>query len=316
MAGAQGKSIGAGPGSEACALPARFGPFTPSGVMITGVLGMAFAGLFFRWFYTQGRFSAKLIEDWGHSFVIPGISVYLIWRHREALARLSPGVFWPGLAPFLLGIVTYFAGIVTIQNHMVQGFAMILALFGLVLLMLGPEGMRHCFLPIGYLVFGVTLAEKIMLAVTFQLKLVASKGSWILLTALGPVFGYTVDLSGNMLMIYKSSGAVIPLNVAEACSGMRMVVAFFALAGAVSLLTTKRWWQRIALILLAGPVAVGMNIVRVAVLGLVSLWDPDLASGDAHMVIGTILLVPSLLFFLGLGWVLERLIREPAGVGA
>ncbi|KAA0213463.1 MAG: exosortase [Leptolyngbya sp. PLA3] len=315
MSGVQGKSVGIGSAVEADA-PARCGLFSTTGLVITGLLTAAFVGLFFRWFYTQGRFSAKFIEDWGHSFVIPGISIYLLWRHREALAKVKGSVFWPGLAPFLLGIATYFAGIVTIRNHMVQGFAMILTLFGLVLLMLGPKVMRYAFMPIAFLVFGVTLSQMVMEKVTFQLKLIASKGSYIMLDVLGPVFDYTVELTGNTLHIFPKNGAEIPLNVADACSGMRMVIAFFALAGAVALLTTNRWWQRIALMLLAGPVAVAMNVVRVAVLGLVSLVDPDLASGDAHMVIGTILLVPSLLFFLGLGWVLERLISEPAGVKA
>lgn len=313
MSGVQGKSVGIGSPVEAD-VRARVGPFTQTGVLITGLLAAAFIGLFFRWFYTQGRFSAKFIEDWGHSFVIPGISIYLLWRHREALAKVKTSVFWPGLAPFLLGIATYFAGIVTIRNHMVQGFAMILTLFGLVLLMLGPKVMRFAFMPIAFLVFGVTLSQMVMEKVTFQLKLIASKGSYIMLDVLGPVFGYSVELTGNTLHIFPKAGGEIPLNVADACSGMRMVIAFFALAGAVALLTTNRWWQRIALMLLAGPVAVAMNVVRVGVLGLVSLVDPDLASGDAHMVIGTILLVPSLLFFLGLGWVLERLIQEPAEV--
>lgn len=316
MSGVQRKSMGITSGESTDDAAARVGPFSTTGLVVGGLLTVAFFGLFFRWFYTQGRFSAKFIEDWGHAFVIPGISVYLIWRHREKLAKITPRVFWPGLAPFLLGIATYFAGIVTIRNHMVQGFAMVLALFGLVLLMLGPRIMRFTFMPIAFLVFGVTLSQMVMERVTFQLKLIASQGSWILLELLGPVFGYSVDLSGNTLHIFPKNAPPIPLNVADACSGMRMVIAFYALAGAVALLSTERWWQRIALMLLAGPVAVAMNVVRVAVLGLLSLVDPDLASGDAHMIIGTILLIPSLFFFLGLGWMLDRLIQEPAEVKA
>ncbi|GAB4384514.1 MAG: exosortase [Phycisphaerales bacterium] len=308
--------MGVEPRHEVQDAAARVGLFSTTGMVMFAALGTAFVALFFRWFFTQGKFSSKFIEDWGHAFVIPGISLYLVWTQRGALSRLTPKVFWPGLAPFLLGIATYFAGIVTISNHMVQGFAMILTLFGLVLLMLGPNYMRFVFLPIAYLVFGVTLSQKIMEAVTFQLKLIASQGSYILLDLLGPLFGYSVDLAGNTLHIFPKSGAEIPLNVADACSGMRMVIAFYALAGAVALLTTRRWWQRIALMLLAGPVAVGMNVIRVAVLGLVSLVDADLASGDAHMVIGTILLIPSLFFFLGIGWVLDRIIHEPAEAAA
>ena len=294
----------------------RIGPFTRVGVIMSSVLALAFMGLFYRWFVVQGRWSWNFIEDWGHAFVIPGISGYLVWRQREELARIGARVFWPGLAPLLLGIATYFAGIVTIQNHMVQGFAMILTLFGIVLLLAGPAVMRLVFLAIAFLGFGITLAERIMLAITFKLKLIASQGSWILLSIMGPLFGYSVELNGNTLYIQKSTGDVIPLNVADACSGMRMVVAFYALAGAVALLSAKRWWQRIAIMLVAGPVAVAMNVFRVAVLGWLSLIDPDLASGDAHMVIGTLLLIPSLLLFMGLVWILNRLENDPEGVEA
>lgn len=295
---------------------ARLGPFTRTGAIMAGVLALVFIALFYRWFVVQGRWSWRLVEDWGHAFAIPAISGYLIWQQREALARIGPRVFWPGLAPMLLGIATYFAGIVTIRNHMVQGFAMILTLFGVVLLLSGPRVMRRVFLPIAFLGFAVTLAEAIMLAITFKLKLIASQGSWILLSVTAPLFDYSVELSGNTLLIDKASGEHIPLNVADACSGMRMVVAFYALAGAVVLFSAKRWWQRIAIMLIAGPVAVVMNVFRVAVLGWLSLFDPNLASGDAHMVIGTLLLVPSLLLFMGLVWVLNRLEREPEGAAA
>lgn len=47
-------------------------------------------------------------------------------------------------------------------------------------------------------------------------------------------------------------------------------------------------------------------------LGILTLIDPNLASGDAHTLIGTILLVPSLFLFLGMVWALNRTVREPA----
>lgn len=312
--------MGESPGSavrvEAVSTDTVLGLFTRTGAVMASIVAVAFVGLFYRWFVTQGMWSWNRIEDWGHAFAIPAISGYLVWIRREEIAKLDARVFWPGLAPMLLGIATYFAGIVTIRNHMVQGFAMILTLFGVVLLLTGPSVMRRVFLPIAFLGFGVTLAEKIMLAITFKLKLIASQGSWILLSVTGPIFGYHVDLSGNTLLIQPNQGAEIPLNVADACSGMRMVVAFYALAGAVVLFSAKTWWQRIAIMLIAGPVAVAMNVFRVAVLGWLSLIDPNLASGDAHMIIGTLLLIPSLLLFMGLVWVLNRLERDPGGASA
>lgn len=289
------------------------GIFTPMGLAMIGALGIVFVALFYRWFQRQHMWSSERVEDWGHAYVIPLISLYIIWQSRESIARLRTEVFWPGLAPFLLGIMTYFAGVVTIRNHMIQGFAIVLTVFGLTLLLTGPRLMKYLFIPIGYLVFAVTVSESIMLSITFKLQLVASKGAYLVLNLIGTPFDwFSVAIDGNRLDILRGT-TVIPMNVAEACSGMRMVVAFLALAVAVALLACKQWWQRTALLLLAAPVAILMNVVRVTVLGLVSLGNPDLASGDAHTLIGTLLLFPSLLLFLGIVWALNRIYSDTPG---
>lgn len=304
---------------QASASPRLLGLVTARGGVMIAILAGVFIALFYRWFIKQGQHSVAFLQDWGHAFAIPLISAYLVWREREALARIRPSVFWPALAPLMLGIMTYFAGVVTIRNHMVQGFAIVLTLFSLTLLLTGPRQIRYLFVPIGYLVFAVTIAEAIMLAITFKLQLIASQGGYILLSVIGQGLGlwdwFAVTVEGNRLDIHHA-GETIPMNVAEACSGMRMVVAFLALSVAVALLSCREWWQRVLLILLAAPVAILMNVVRVGVLGIVSLYDPDLASGDAHIVIGTILLVPSLLLYLGIVWVLNRIMVSPEGEAA
>tara|TARA_R110002072_G_scaffold95559_10_gene210706 strand:- start:9179 stop:10132 length:954 start_codon:yes stop_codon:yes gene_type:complete len=286
-----------------------FGIFTRQGMMLTAMLGVVFVWLFHQWFLFQIKVSWENKEDWGHALVIPLISGYFLWQSRKQIAETKTSVFWPALVPFLVGIQAYAYNLFFISNPMLQGFSMVLSLGSLVLLCTGPAMLRYAFLPILYLILMVTIADAIMLQVTFKLQLLASQGSWLMLSLIGEPFGwFSVDLVGNRLDIMTSSGEIHPLNVAEACSGMRMVVAFYALAGAVALLGCSQWWQRIALILLAGPVAILMNMVRVTVLGLLTLVDADLASGDAHTIIGTILLVPSLGLFLGVVWMLNRII--------
>ncbi|MCC5823806.1 MAG: exosortase/archaeosortase family protein [Phycisphaerales bacterium] len=293
------------------------GLFTRTGLVWTVLLSVAFLGLFYRWLLTQGEMSVAYMQDWGHAFVIPGISGYLIWRRREMIAKEASEVFWPAAVPFVLGVVSYAYCIVNVRNHMLQGASLVLALGGLVLLLTGPRMLRHLFLPIAYLLLAITISEAIMLNVTFSLQLIASQGAWLMLNLIGQPFNwFIVEIDGNMLELIRNSGEVLPMNVAEACSGMRMVVAFYALAGAVALLATREWWQRIALMLLAGPVAILMNMVRVTVLGLLMLIDKDLAAGDAHMIIGTLLLFPSLLLFLGIVWALNRIIGRPEEAGA
>jgi exosortase len=287
-------------------------------LLMGGLLGLAFVGLYFRWFHTQHQISASAMQDWGHAYIIPLISGYMIWLKRGELAKLRPTVFWPGLPPLMLGIVAYFFFVGTrfTGGHMIQGWAMLLTLFGTVLLVLGPQVMRRLFLPISFLILGITISEMVMIRLTFPLQLIASQGSHVILTVIGTLAGFGVDVAGNQITLYTASGVPIPLSVAEACSGMRMVIAFFALGAALALLTLPQWWQRIALMLLAIPVAIFLNIIRVTVLGLVSLADQQLASGEAHSFIGTLLLVPGLFLFLGIGWILKRVIKPAPGAHA
>ncbi len=315
-------TVSAQPASESVRRPGDrsgdliLGLFTPAGLGWTAALGAAFVALFAQWVFKQGEMSYAYMQDWGHAFVIPGIGGYLLWRNRAAIARERAEVFWPAAVPFVLGIVSYAYCIIHVRNHMLQGFSLVLTLGALALLLTGPRMLRHLFLPIAYLLLAITISEAIMLDVTFRLQLIASQGAWLMLNLIGQPFDwFMVEIKGNTLEMLTTAGASHSMNVAEACSGMRMVVAFYALAGAVALLGTREWWQRIALMLLAGPVAILMNMVRVTVLGMLMLIDPDLAAGDAHMIIGTLLLFPSLLMFMGIVWALNRVVRSPATAG-
>ncbi len=290
-----------------------FGLFTPAAAVMTSLLAVAFVALFHRWLIFQHLHSSGKIDDWGHSYLVLLFSGYLVWRSRDRIAATVPTVFWPALGPLLLGVMAYFFCVVGIRNHMLQGLAMLLTLFGLTLLMLGPAMMRFLFIPIAFLAFGITISEQIMILLTFQLQLIASSGAWLVLSLISLVSGFSIEVAGNTLTVIDSSGVPHRLNVAEACSGMRMVVAFFALAGMAAILGCSHWWQRVALMLLAAPVGVLVNIGRVSVLGILTLFDPELAKGGAHMFIGTLLLIPGLLLFVLVVRVLNRVVHDGAG---
>lgn len=279
---------------------------------MAGGLLVALVYLFYRWFDTQHRLSASAMEDWGHAYLIPLISGFLVYKRQALLAQVRVRPFWPALPVMLVGIFAYFMGIVGFRNHMIQGFSLVLTVAGVVLLMTGPRAFQLLFLPVVFLLFAVTVSEAIMIRLTFPLQLIATQGGYLLLNLVGFFAGFSCDAAGNTLQVIDSRGRAVPLNVAEACSGMRMVVAFIALGGATALLACREWWQRILLLLLATPVAIIVNVFRVAILGLLSLEDPDLAAGEAHTLIGTVLLVPGLGLFLGVVWALNRVMKPDA----
>jgi len=274
------------------------------------LLTAAFVGVFWHWFYKQNRWCQENLQDWGHAYVIPLISGFLVYRDWEYYKREKPVTFWPGMLAVLSGLACYLFFKAGLPNHMLQGAAMLLTLSGMVLTVCGPRIFSLAFMPIAFLVFGITISESIMISITFKLQNIAATGGATLLGLLAPIFGYTSSLSGNTIDIVTSDGTAIPLGIAEACSGMRMVIAFVALAGAVALLSCPEWWKRVAVLLVSLPVAISMNVVRVAVLGIASLWNSEFARGDAHIFIGTVLLIPGLGLFMLAVWSLDRIFVE------
>lgn len=278
---------------------------TPTAIMLAVVLLGAFLSVFAMFFYAQHIHSWGN-EDWMHSYFIPLISAYLLWQSREQLAAEKPVFFLPGLLPLVMGIVFYVFFLVGYPNHMGQGWSMLLSLLGIVMLTCGPRIARIAIIPIGYLALGVTVSQMIMIQVTSHLQTIAAAGSEVVLA----LVGVDVYREGNVLTVSTPKFGEVPLNVAEACAGMRTVIGFLALGVAVALIGARHWWQRTALVMLAVPVALLMNMVRVAVLGVASLYDPEFSKGTAHMLIGTLLLIPAFFLFLGVVWLLNALVVE------
>lgn len=287
-------------GGRPAAVPGLGSVRTPD-VIAWLVVGVAFVGAFWLVISKQVELSLRYPEDWGHAFIMPLVAGYAVWLQRKTLASLRPRVFVPGLLALLFGVFAYFYSAVVIRNHMATGFSTVIALYGVVLFLLGARYAQVLFLPIAILALCVTISNMVMDAVVFPLQLLASDGAFRVLGVLGKLFGFAVAIDGNVLSVDGNQ-----LNVAEACSGLRMLVAFYALSAAIALLGCRRWWHRIAVLMLAGPVALLVNISRVAVLGLATLVNPDLASGSAHSWIGTALLFPAMLLFMGMIWLMKK----------
>lgn len=289
---------------------------------------IALGGLFvlLHWNILRRMFFIALDDnDWSHALVIPAISAFYVYQQRYRLAAMSRRLCWWGLPLMLFGLFGFAAGIYPIRNDMAQGYSMILTLMGLALLLLGPRMMTILWFPIAYLVFGIKVSERIWGRLAAFLQLVAAECATAVLKLCAAISGYfTVEVDGSTITlgIPQTINGITrftyeKLNVAEACAGLRMLMAFLALGVALAWLWERPWWQRVIMVLLAVPIAVAVNVGRVTILGLLYLYDPEMASGDFHTFVGMLMLIPAALLFLLLGWVLDRIIikdksKQPA----
>jgi exosortase len=290
---------------------------TPQVVAAGVVLLVAFVAVFWTFFATQVKWALEEPADWGHTLLIPGISAYFIWLRREELLKRPLKACWLGAPLVVLGVGAYVATTFGpswfVLHHNARGLSVGITLFGLALLIMGTRATKLLLFPLGYwVVFGQSVSERLLQRVTEDMQDWSAVGAHVLLA----ITGIDTERSGNVLTVFVN-GAPTQLNVAEACSGMRMLVAFLALGVLIAYTGLPKVWQRVALVASGVLVAIGVNVLRVYTLGVLSLWDANFAAGDFHSFVGLVWLVPALFLYLGIMWLLRNLFVEvEAGVGS
>ncbi len=275
------------------------------------ILLALFGFVFSDFFQQQVRFAWAQPSDWGHTLVIPFVSAYFVWLRRSELRALQPFVQgWWGVLPVVAGVGWYMLcvfGPKPLYHHNIMSLGPTLALFGTAWLLFGTAAMRWLWFPLAFsCIFGQTVSEVLLNKITFQLQDIAAVGAQVLLV----IIGTEVERSGNTLTVW-SGGVAHPLNVAEACSGMRMLVAFVALGVFLARTNLTITWQRILLVSLGVPIAIAVNIIRVASLGVLTQFDQNFVDGEFHELVGVVWMLPALFFYMGTLWAIRGLTAQP-----
>ncbi|MEE2681083.1 MAG: exosortase/archaeosortase family protein [Planctomycetota bacterium] len=270
---------------------------------VTGRLGIL-AALFWHFVVVQFQFALHRPGEWGHTLLVPIATGFLVWIDRERLFarpfRVSgSGYLLVGLGLGLYGLTLLGPGWLQVHNARSLGIAVILC--GCVITILGWGSLRVLWFPLLYLfLFGQFVSPVVLAPITDRLQDLAASGARFTLG----LFGYDTIRSGNLLMI-ETPDRSRPIDVAEACSGMRMLMAFLALGTLIAWSGLPLLWQRGVLVLLAVPIALLVNIVRIAMQGVLDTYDPELTTGAAHSFISMLWLIPALLLFLLCQWFLS-----------
>lgn len=299
--------------------PVTTAPLTPSTVFVnlsqrdrTWLIGgsLILLGLFVWLFFINllGLISVYARDaSWSHGFVVPFLSGMIVYLNADKLRGLTIRRSWMGLVILVYGVSTNVMYQITGQSHM-SNLSMLVVLFGAVLFVLGWDYLRTLWLPIAFLLFMIPPPSTLYVKLTTPMQNIAAYLGVHLL----PLFGVQAVLAGTTLKVRGGAGGTWdPLVVAEACSGIRMLVAFGALAVVLAYTTPRPMWQKAFLAISAAPVAIFCNSLRVTLTGVMDVYlGAKYAHGSSHEMLGFLMLIPAGLMQIGLAKLLDRVFVE------
>ncbi len=239
--------------------------------------------------------------NWSHGFMIPLFSLYLLYSRRDELLRIHRKVCPWALVLVLVAAVLQVAAY-QIQNPWSCQVGMLLLILSLVFYLGGWQAIKIIWLPVMFLSFAMPIPESYYGKIALALQNVAATGSGIMLR----MFGANVVVTASNLNVQDFSGTWLSLTVAEACSGMRLLMAFVALSVAMAYLGDRPLWQRIILVAMGIPVAILCNVLRVVITSAMFIWEkPALGKDFMHEFTGMLMLIPAFILLWLLGKILN-----------
>jgi exosortase len=235
----------------------------------TQVASLSVVGLCFVWSYWTTL--ATMAERWStdpqysHGFLVPVFAAVILWHRRERVPRrLAPN--WWGLVVLLVALGLRLTG-AYLYFEPLDAFSVVPATAGLCLLLGGWSALGWMWPAIAFLSFMLPLPFQIEMALAQPLRRLATLASTYALQTLG----YPALAEGNIIFIDE-----VRLGIVDACSGLGMLMTFFALSTAVAIIIQRRWLDKVLIVVSAVPIAVIANVIRITATGVAhSSYGPE-----------------------------------------
>lgn len=262
-------------------------------MLLISLLAATFVLVAWTYFDTYAAIVAKWRGDaaYSHGFLILPISLWLVWRTRAVLAQVDFGPSALGalvvLACTLSWIVARGSGVLVLEQ-----FAAVALMPGLVLTALGWPATRVLLVPLGFMFFMVPFGRGL---VPLLMQATAEFSTLLLQWTGVPVYRTHMYISipnGNF-------------EVARACSGLNYFTTSMVLGVLYAYLNFRSWPKRIACVAAFVVIPIVANVLRVYFTILVShLTQMRYGPGTEHVTFGRVffIVVVMALFWIGRRW--------------
>ena len=138
-------------------------------------------------------------------------------------------------------------------------YGFLFSLFGIIIAMVGLQGLRLVWVPFVYLLFMVPLPTFIYQGLSSALQLISSEIGVSVIR----LFGISVFLEGNVIDL-----GIYQLQVSEACNGLRYLFPLTSFGFLCAVIFQAPWWQRAIVFVSSIPITILMNSFRIGVIGV------------------------------------------------
>ncbi len=224
-----------------------------------------------------------------HGFLIIPICLYMIWERRAGWRRLAPLPAWPALVLMpAVGLVYLVGAIASVLE--IQQFATVAMIEVLILGVLGWRLFGALLLPLLYLFFLVPSGEWLVPSLQdFTAGFVVHALAWT---------GVPVYSDGVMISIPEAN-----FRVAEACAGIRFLIASLAFGVLYADLLYVSRWRKTAFIVLSVTVPIIANGLRAFGIVMIAHWsNARYAVGVDHVVYGWLFFSAVTVLLMVAGW--------------
>lgn len=201
-----------------------------------------------------------LVDRWSHSdefshgFLVPLVSLFLLWRKRDVIRQTRPQVCPWGLLVLALGLLMQIASEWASVTFL-KALAVPVALGGLAWYLSGTRRMRVALFPYLFLYFAVPWPDFAIELLSVPLQHFSAATSAMLLG----LAGVPIERDGVHMWTPR-----FDVEVAVPCSGIRSMVAIQGIAALVGYLTQSKSWGKGVVFLAGIPIAMLANVLRIA----------------------------------------------------
>lgn len=214
---------------------------------------------------------------YSHGFLIPFISLFLLWRRRKELKEAVRDYKGGTIVFLILGFLMLFMASAW-RFYFLGGLSLLMVLYGTVEYVFGRKLRKITFFPILFLFFMVPIPEAWIANINLKLKFFATGVA----VDIVEIFGLALVQEGSQL--YLPEGV---MTVGDVCSGLRSLISLVAFGSLFAYICNLPSWKKFILFLCAFPCAIASNIVRITALCFVADWyDIPTATGRFHDLSG------------------------------